>query len=198
MITDTIVADPKNAVKKPIKAFLSNANDGSSLYNVYLEFIIYWTGADVENYSTALLTATGLDAKDLLYVMFRRKREMIHAFDVYRVNGKQVWSESAFGTGIRSSEDNHIDFTSIRCLMDAFHFAYRKEYESLALFEKVGRSNLDTTIRALLENAAEHQRRHILHLDDRLSCVNNYAVPAIGWLNTESKGGQWDSTIPSE
>ena len=194
MITDTIVADPKDAVKKPIEAFLSNANDGSSLYNVYLEFILYWTSSDVESYHNALMTVAGRKEKNFLQCMATRKREMVRTFSVRRVNGEKTWFESTVGGNTRSSEDYSIrddDFEPIRSLIDAFHFTYQKEYESLKLFEKVSGSNLEAAIRTLLESAAEHQRHHILYLDTMLSRVQEVALPAIIYSTQEARVRRW-------
>jgi len=179
MLTDTIVTAPQNVSKKPIEAFFSDPDDRNGLFHVYLEFILYWTGTDVEWYHHALMMTAGREEKDLLQHMVIRKKEMVRAFNVHRANGEKIWFESTVGS-ITHPSRNHCfdddDFEPIRSLIDAFHCAYQKEYESLKLFEKVGSSNRETAIRNLLESAAGYQRQHILHLDAKLACAKEVGM----------------------
>ncbi len=201
MITDTIAANPSSTLTKPIDAFVSDKNDDISLFNVYLEFILYRIRMDAESYRKALTMVMGSEEKIVLLSMAARKEEMCDILILYRNYGREGWLASTFDTTTRSLTVDYIldtDFKPFQSLIDAFHFAYRKEYESLAVFEKIGRLNLKATIRILMEGAIEHQRRHILHLDAMLSYINNVATPTVDTSNIENTGTKWALTLRSE
>jgi hypothetical protein len=184
MIPDTIVANPSINLNTPIEVYISDNNDDIELFNVYLEFIIYRIKADIESYYQALAAAPDHEVKHVLSTMITKKEDMHDALISYRPFNHNAWFALAFDTTVRYPSvdlipDTH--FEPFQCAINAFHFAYRKEYESLKLFESVGRlSRLDADIRTLLESATEHQCRHILHLDAMFANILNAEASATG------------------
>jgi rubrerythrin len=194
MMTDTHVAERPNTQRKPIEAYYLGDDDKVSFFNVYLEFILFWTQTDAESYRNASMMTTTSEEKDLLMSMVVRKTEMFDVFSAYRTNGYKDWFESVFSNKTSASEfvlENQ--FKSLQGLKDTFHFAYQKEYESLDMFEKVNRSNKESTIHNLFESAVEHQRQHILYLDSRLFDITRFTEPkpVYSTLTMESTGKKW-------
>lgn len=184
MTTDTIVSIPSIPRKKPIEAIISDNNDDIDLFSVYLEFIIYRIKTDIESYRQALVAVPGNEVKLVLSSMATKKESMHDALIAYRTYDRNDMFTLAFDTSDQyATVDFILDtyFKPFQSVIDAFHFAYRKEYENLKLFENVGRSSrLNAAIRTLLESAVEHQRRHILHLDALFAEIVNAEASATG------------------
>ena len=198
-MTDTLVAERPNTPGNLIEAYYLDDGEGISFFNVYLEFILFWIKTDAKSYRNASMMATTREEKELLMSMVFRKAVMFDIFSAHRTNGHKDWFESAFGDKTSDSEfvlEN--DFISLQGLKDIFHFAYRKEYESLAIFENVNHSDLESAIHILLESAAEHQRQHIMYLDSRVFDKAQMAEPAYHNFNTETAEKQWALISPSE
>jgi hypothetical protein len=198
MRTDTIAANSSTTLTKPIDAFISYKNDDSGLFNVYLEFIIYRIRMDAESYRKTLPMVTGNEEKMILLSMAAKKEEMCDTLILFRTRGHESRSASTFDTAARSLTVDYVldtGFKPFQSPIDAFHFAYRKEYESLTVFEKIGRLNLKAAIRILLEGAMERQRQHILHLDAMLWHINNSATPIVDTSNIENTGTKWALTL---
>jgi hypothetical protein len=189
MTTDTIITHPKHTIKKPVETFDSFNDYDTNIFSIYLEFIIYLVKIDIQCYRTVFLATTDRMERDLLLSMIVRKRQMKHTFREYRIAGQNTWFKSAFKSDAHSPGTSFVDHNPLQGLCYTFHFAYQKEYESMSSFEKVSRSNLETDILILLQNAVEHQRRHILYLDNRLSRIPRFSEQASTDFETECAGG---------
>jgi hypothetical protein len=147
--------------------------DRDDFFNEYFEFVFYRIFADVESYRNAIMMAPTRDEKEIFQRMVSQKTAMCIAMNAHCTDGKEVWFGSALpGQYSHPSISNFMldnDCRPIESIDDAFHFAYRTEYRSLKIFELVSRSKFDTTLKLLLDCAAEHQRQHILYLDSLLS-----------------------------
>jgi hypothetical protein len=174
MVAESAMTEIKRRSLNPIDACYFSDSDGVDLFNIYLEFILYWTRSDAESYRNAAAMVMDREGKELLLSMAGLKTEMFRAFSAYHSDGKKDWFASAFGGVAPRSTSSYMldnDFKPIQRLRDVFNFAYRKEYQGLATFEKLSRADKDPIIRSLLENAAGRQRQHILYLDTRLACA---------------------------
>lgn len=195
---DTIDVLPRSTPNFSGETYPSETDNNYHIFGTFLEFILYLIGTDVESYRHVFMTVTGHKEKDLMQFMIDRKTEMIRTFIVHRKDSHKVWFESAFGNHTCSSEDHTFpanEDEAFRNLVEVFHFAYKKEYKSLRLFEKVIESNLDAGVRTLMESAVEHQCRHIMSLDTRFSCLNDIVVPEDNLSNPENTNGQCALTI---
>ena len=165
--------------QEPFDALYLDNGHKASQFDMYLEFILYWTKTDVENYRTAIMMIDDRNDKEILVPMVGRKMDMFNILSTHRSNKRKELFESAFGDAIKMSVGGFMidtDIKPIKSRIDAFHFAYKKEYQGLHAFEKIGRWQFESPIRILLETAIEHQRQHILYLDSRISTEVNFAV----------------------
>lgn len=194
---DTIDASPLSVPNDFDELYISEKEHNHYMFDTFLEFILYLTGADIESYRRMLMTVTGCNEKDLLQFVIDRKMETIRTFIGHRKDSHKVWSESAFGMYTGSSGGHCFApkaGESVRNLGEVYHFVYKKEYNNLRLFEKAITSNAETAVRTLLEGAIEHQCRHIMCLDARLSCSNNNDITSVNQFNTVITDGQ--CTLP--
>ncbi len=177
IMVETITYTSPN-LTKPIDAVCIIDSDYDGLFGVYLEFVLYWIKSDAQCYRNMVMMLTGREEKWLLSSLVVKKMEMFDVFKESRGKEYKEWFEPAF-IGNSQSGNGHgmTDFAShpIHSVEDAFYFAYRKEYQGLALFEKISRSDLGSDIRDLMESAAERQRQLILFLDEKLTFVRRQA-----------------------
>lgn len=193
--TDTHPEKTSEKHNRPIDAFIISGNDYGGLFNIYLEFVLYWIRSDIESYRNTFMMVTGYEEKEILLEMVSRKTEMFDAFKAYRSeDGHKDWFESTLRENKQKSTSDYMldnDSEPIQNLIDAIQYVYQRESQTLGIFEKVNQSNLEKEIHALLENAIERQRRHILYLDSRLSGITQFSEPVVKKFTSESTGVQW-------
>jgi hypothetical protein len=169
MFMDTVAAKETGMQNNPIDSYCVTDSEFGSFFDIYLEFILFWIKSEAESYQNAAAIAMGWEEKGILSSMAAMKMEMFEALDANRTNSRGDWSDMVNSS--RPSTTSFVidsEFHLIHNPMDAFRFAYRKEYQSLSTFEKLKRSGLEPAICALLEKAARLQREHIIYLDTRL------------------------------
>jgi hypothetical protein len=173
MFMDTVAAKEAGMRNKPMDSFCVTDNNSGNLFDIYLEFILFWIQSEGESYQNASTIARGWEEKEIFSSMAAMKIEMFNALNADRADGRGDWFDIAFGsTSSQSSTTSFVidsEFNLIHNPMDAFRFAYRKEYQGLSTFEKLGRSNLEPAVCALLDKAARLQQQHIFYLDTRLA-----------------------------
>jgi rubrerythrin len=173
MFTDTISSPVSNTLT--LKSDSDATDDRLHFLNVYLEFVYFWIQTDIESYQAAITSIPGNEEKELLSAIAERKKTRLQALIALYGENREALYESMVDTDGHSHSNNgnsNQDCQPIETMVDALHFSYSKEFQSLTVFEKVSRSNIEPAIKSLLEDAAEHQRQHIMFLDEKLPSSN--------------------------
>lgn len=171
MITDTGIGSAQAALKRRIDTMLSDKNRDAALFNMFFDFIICRTRSDIESYLTALMPGMEVHERYILSTIVVRKKKMFHSL----VRSRKYGSDETFAFEFAGARQQPIAdfildnrFKPIESLNDIFHFAYRKEFETLTIYEKIGRLIINAKIRLLVEHAIEQQRGQIMYLDELL------------------------------
>jgi len=174
MLQGTLFKEKTKKKEEHLSPFSFDETERMSIFMVYFEFVVSWTRGDADSYRNAMAVVPGSREKKLFYEMIIVKQKMIGILNNYSMEKSKKWFEPLQRNTAQTSAHVFMidsDFKPIVSLNDAFHFAYRKEYQSLSVFEKVGRSKLDAAIHTVLDCAIDIQRKHIMYLDASLSCV---------------------------
>ncbi len=168
--------------RKRIETPDSNDPVEIDISNIFLEFISCRFRNDSENYTRAASFVHDLVGRETLLSLAEKKAEMLRFCILNRGHGCDDRFEYSFDSALRSSLVDFVmdtNFKMINCRYDAFLFAYRKEYESLAVFEKIQLLADNGTVLTFLETVIAHQQRCIILLDDKLYCTARKGPPEI-------------------
>jgi hypothetical protein len=155
------------ALKKAPTIAYHESDDTIKFFCVYLEFIIDWTKMDIENYHSAMMLA-GPNEEHFLKTIAQKKMQMLSSFTVHRIAEYQDWFCSPLLTPQQQSAGcpgNVNSASRISTMKHAFNFAFQKEHQSLVIFKKANRPNLEATIKALLEIAIVEQQQILTTLE---------------------------------
>ena len=160
----------------PVLALIlpNNGDDFQSheLYalNVYGAFICSRLRADAGSYYNASVHVAGASEKNILMTLCNEKLADLKALD--RACSGYSDSEDGKAKFETPSYTQYIldaNFDPLLDIIDVFHFAYRREYKTLELFDRLEQSAAQVMIKALLSDATRRQRATILRLDGKLA-----------------------------
>jgi hypothetical protein len=189
MIADTSTETVKLTLTRRIDTLVSDKNINASLFNMFFDFIIYRTRSDIESYLAALLPAMEPPEKYILSTIVVRKKNMFESLIRSRKFGFDETSVCEFaGASQPPIADFIVDnrFKPVECLNDIFHFAYRKEFETLTIYEKIRQLIMNVDIQFLVEHAIEQQRGQIMYLDELLPYAKTGTRSAARCVPTEN------------
>ena len=150
------------------------------VFKAYIEFAYYHTINDAVMYEKAVLISRLKEQKALFSQLSCRKRDVLNKLKVNRSN-TAIALTLPQETGRSSSNSYQPDMDTITffTLEDAFDFAYQREKNTLALYDKLQKTAHYPLSKTLFDYLKEIQFTTIEFLDAQLSIANGTSCPVM-------------------
>ena len=154
-------------------------NGEEEILEAYLAFAYNLTLNNAEKYETAAANS-GLDEQKTLFSQLAcRKREVAHRLKINRSDAALLFEmekkHPPFPQAVTAID---LEVDPLFTLNNVFDFAYRREYKTLAVYEKLAKAVLIPSVRILFDYLVESQMEHIRYLDSQVAVANTGSTAA--------------------
>ncbi len=144
--------------------------------NAYAAFVCSRLKADAACYRNASFFVAGNREKESLATLCNEKIADIRALDHICPQPTDI-AEEHFETQSYAQYILDVDFELLLDLSAVFHFAYRREYKTLDILERLEKSADQSEPKGILSDAIRRQRQSILRLDAKIAAAPAKAHP---------------------
>jgi rubrerythrin len=154
-------------------------NGEEEILEAYLAFAYYHSRSNAEKYENAAANSRLGEQRTLFSQLACRKREVVHRLKINRSDAALLFEMEKKSPGF-PEEGSAIDFEvdPLFTLNNAFDFAYRREYKTLAMYEKLAKAVYISSVRILFDYLVESQMEHIRYLDTQVAVANTGSTAA--------------------
>jgi rubrerythrin len=154
-------------------------NGEEEILEAYLAFAYYHTLNNAEKYENAAANSRLDEQKTLFSQLACRKREVAHRLKSNRSDAALLFErEKKHPNFPQEGAEIDSEVDPLFTLNNAFDFAYRREYKTLAVYEKLAKAVHIPSVRVLFDYLMESQVEHIRYLDTQVAVANTRPTAA--------------------